>query len=252
MRQKPAMSRVDYDRVAPTYDARYRLGGPLGIADCLLAVADGAARVLEVGCGTGHWLAELSPRVGFACGLDRSRGMLDKARAAGVPLIHGDACALPFRGASLDAIVCVNALHHFPAPRDFIGDAARSLRPGGGIAVINMDPSAGLDRWYLYDYFPGTLATDEHRFPSGVQIAAWMEESGFTRIERGVASRIHATMRGRDVFSDPILSKTGTSQLTLISDEAFAAGMARIERDADAGKEFVTDLSLSSVVAIRT
>jgi hypothetical protein len=124
------------------------------------------------------------------------------------------------------------------------------LRPGGRIAVIGMDPAAGLDRWYLYDHFPGTLETDRARFPSAVQIAAWMEDAGFSHVERGIASRIHGTFRGREVFSDVILSKTGTSQLTLISDEAFAAGMARIEAAAAAEGEFVTDLSLALITAI--
>ena len=163
--------KVDYDRVAPTYDERYRYGDPAGIPACLHEAADGAARV---------------------------------------------------------------------------------LRPGGRIAVIGMDPSAGLDRWYLYDYFPGTLEADRARYPSAVQIAAWMENAGLTQIRRGIAARIQGTLRGRDVYSDPILSKNGTSQLTLLSDEAFAAGMARIEAAVTSDEEeFVTDISLAVVTASR-
>lgn len=243
--------KVDYDRVAPTYDERYRYGDPAGIPACLHEVAAGARRVLEVGCGTGHWLAELAPTATFVCGLDRSRGMLDKARATCLPLVHGDGCVLPFRSASLDAVLCVNALHHFPAPHEFVAEAARVLRPGGRIAVIGMDPAAGLDRWYLYDFFPGTLEADRARYPSAVQIAAWMEEVGLAQIRRGIAARIEGTMRGRDVFADPILSKNGTSQLTLLSDEAFAAGMARIEAATAGEREFVTDISLALVTAGR-
>lgn len=242
--------KVDYDRVAPTYDQRYRYGDPAGIPACLHEVADGAARVLEVGCGTGHWLAEMAPGAGFVCGLDRSRGMLEQARPTGVPLLHGDACALPFRSRSFDAVVCVNALHHFPAPRRFVAEAARVLRRGGRVAVIGMDPNAGLDRWYLYDFFPGTLDTDRARYPSALQIAAWMEDAGLTGVRRGIAAHIEATLRGRDVYADPILSKNGTSQLTLLGDEAFTAGMARIEAALTEGeREFVTDISLALVTA---
>ena len=245
--------KVDYDRVAPTYDERYRYGDPEGIAACVHAVAVGAARVVEVGCGTGHWLAEVAPSAGFACGLDRSRGMLEKARATSLPLVQADGCVVPFRAAAVDALFCVNALHHFPAPRDFVAEAGRVLRPGGRIAVVGMDPSAGLDRWYLYDHFSGTLETDRRRYPSALQIAAWMHDAGFASVERGIAARIQATLRGRDVYADPTLSKNGTSQLTLLSDNEFAAGMARIE-DAitrDESAVFVTDISLALVSAKR-
>ena len=244
--------KVDYDRVAPTYDERYRAGAPAGIDESLGRLIGGAERVLEVGCGTGHWLAQLASGGGFVCGLDRSRGMLDVARATGLPLVHGDGCALPFRAGSLDAVLCINALHHFPSPPSFVGEAFRVLRSGGSIAVVGMDPSAGLDRWYLYDYFPGTLETDRARYPSALQIAGWMENVGFTGVERGIATRIEGTFRGRDVFSDPILSRHGTSQLSLLGEEEFAAGMARIEGAISAGDEgFVTDLSLALVTANR-
>jgi ubiquinone/menaquinone biosynthesis C-methylase UbiE len=52
------MKRVDYDRVAQDYDARYVAGGPPGIESALrdLARKSQAGRILEVGCGTGQWL----------------------------------------------------------------------------------------------------------------------------------------------------------------------------------------------------
>jgi ubiquinone/menaquinone biosynthesis C-methylase UbiE len=251
-----APPRVDYDRVAPTYDERYRAGGPAGIAESLSRVVEGARRVLEVGCGTGHWLDELAPRVAFACGLDRSRGMLDRAGGGHRGrLVQGDACALPFRAAAVDALFCVNALHHFPQPAQFVAEAARVLAPGGALAVIGMDPTAGRDRWYLYDHFPGTRQTDERRYPAATSIAAWMERAGLRVAHSGVAARIHADLAGRDVYGDPILSKNGTSQLTLLSDADFAAGMARIEAAVVAGEasgspaRFEVDLWLALVIA---
>lgn len=244
--------KVDYDAVAPTYDERYRRGEPAGIAPALDAVAGGAGRVLEVGCGTGHWLAAMATRAGFACGLDRSRGMLERAGAAGVPLLQADACALPLRAGCVDALVCVNALHHFADPPGFVAEAARVLRRGGRIAVIGMDPAAGRDRWYLYDHFPGTRETDLARYPSSARIAAWLENAGFAGVERGIAARIQGGCRGREVYDDPILSRHGTSQLALLDDGAFAAGMARIETSARAAeREFVTDISLALVTGSR-
>jgi len=245
------MSRVDYDRVAPRYDERYRHGGPTGVAETLHRIVAGCERVLEVGCGTGHWLAELAPAVRLVCGLDRSLGMLAKAKSNASNLAQGDAGALPYRASSFGAVYCVNAFHHFGAPRDFLAEAFRLLRPGGAIAVIGMDPNALRDRWYLYDFFPGMLETDRRRFPSSSQIAAWMREVGFAGIAAGEAARIQGEAEGKGVYADVILSRTGTSQCTLLSDAEFDAGMARIAAAADAGQRFVTDIALNVVEARR-
>ena len=54
-------AQVDYDRIAPTYDARYAANERSGTGAALRALVETrrAVQVLEVGCGTGHWLQEL-------------------------------------------------------------------------------------------------------------------------------------------------------------------------------------------------
>jgi SAM-dependent methyltransferase len=44
--------------------------------------------------------------------------------------------ALPFQAASLSAILMTNVFHHLPKPRSFLAEAARCLKPGGAIAMI--------------------------------------------------------------------------------------------------------------------
>jgi SAM-dependent methyltransferase len=226
------MRRVDYDGVSASYDRRYRLGGPAGIAASLdeLTRKAGARRVLEVGCGTGHWLARIrGPTIRW--GLDDSTGMLDKARQreGSLRLVRGTASHLPFNQAAFDLVFCVHALHHFDDPPRFIQEARRVLTHHGALAVIGMDPRTEPDRWYLYDHFPGTRETDLARYPSGQAILHWMREAGFARCERGLAARIVHDFVGRQVLDDPVLHKDGTSQLSLLTEEAFREGMARIQ-----------------------
>lgn len=52
-----------------------------------------------------------------------------------------DATNLPFSPASLDAVLCVNALHHFPYPLRFLRDIAAALRPGGHLLIFEPNPS---------------------------------------------------------------------------------------------------------------
>jgi ubiquinone/menaquinone biosynthesis C-methylase UbiE len=235
--------------VAPDYDRRFRAGRFSGVEHVLrrATVAARAERVLEVGCGTGHWLATFG--AASAYGLDRSLGMLARAAAKRPPpaLLAADAQALPFRGARFGLVACVNALHHFPEPHAFVDRAARLLGAGGGLLVIGMDPAARRDRWYLYDYFPDTRRADLERYPAHAAIRDWMRDAGLERVTTRPAQRIHALRRGAEVLEDPILHRHGTSQLTLLDDAAFDQGMARIHDAIGAVEpvEFATDIVLS-------
>jgi ubiquinone/menaquinone biosynthesis C-methylase UbiE len=254
--------RVDYDRIAPTYDRRFGEGDDRsGTTEALrnlvhdLAASRGSApRVLEVGCGTGKWLADLnasSPSVetsGAAMlhtdplrvfGLDLSMGMLRQAchrAAAGGTLpfspARGRAERLPFPTATLDLVYCVNAIHHFDRPRDFIGEACRLLRPGGRLAVIGMDPHGHRETWYVYRYFEGVYETDLRRFPSWAEIADWMSAEGLA-VECRIVDRIWAPKAGRAVLGDPFIRQESCSQLALLSREAYRDGLRRIEAALD-------------------
>jgi len=224
---------VDYDRIAPGYDRRYTVGSEQReIAKALLALAEtgGSERILEVGCGTGHWLADLRPATGRLYGLDLSAGMLAQARSREeqLHLARGRACCLPFADACADLVYCVNAIHHFQRQRDFVLEARRLLRPGGALVVAGIDPRAHRHRWYIYDYFVGTYETDLDRFPSWGTVIDWMVEAGFDRIEWRLVEQIKDHKVGREIFADPFLQKGACSQLALLTDEAYAAGLRRI------------------------
>jgi ubiquinone/menaquinone biosynthesis C-methylase UbiE len=227
-------AQVDYDSIASTYNRRYTGQTPEGT---FLALQDlvrvlGAEQVLEVGCGTGHWLIRLSEQARRVVGLDYSAGMLDQALQAdpGLPLVRGSAEALPFPGNAFDFVFCVNAIHHFQRQRDFIEQAYQILRPGGALAVLGMDPRGNREDWYVYEYFEGTYETDLARFPSWGQVSDWMAEIGFERMELQLVALEGETKYGRAVLDDPFLAKHACSQLALLTDQAYAAGLARIRQ----------------------
>jgi ubiquinone/menaquinone biosynthesis C-methylase UbiE len=251
--------RVDYDKVAPTYDQRFACyaEAPEGVAAALIELAGQlqAGRILEAGCGTGHWLRILNPLGCTVFGLDLSMGMLRLARSAGLPnLVRGTAETLPFPQATFDLVYCVNAIHHFTEAPRFIRQSRRLLRPGGALAIAGMDPHTRRDRWYLYDYFPGTQEMDLRRYPSTGEIVNWMIDAGFDLVRWQVVERLHETRTGREILEEPMLQKNATSQLTLLSAAQYAAGIARIQAaiaqaEAHAGEAvFPLDVSLHMVV----
>ena len=87
-------------------------------------VPSGGAPVLELGSGP-SFLKDHLP------GLVTS----DVQWAAGLDVVL-DGLFLPFAAGSLDAIVMTNVLHHLRDVRLFIGDAARVVRPGGAVVLI--------------------------------------------------------------------------------------------------------------------
>jgi SAM-dependent methyltransferase len=93
-------------------------------------VAEGLARVLDVGCGEGE-LARYLPD-GAWVGLDNSQTMLDRGPAGGV---RGEATALPFPDESFDGVAILYVLYHLSEPRRALAEAHRVMRQGGLIAV---------------------------------------------------------------------------------------------------------------------
>ncbi len=250
-------SKVDYDPIAATYSQRYQANRLPGVGQALLSLAERthARRVLEAGCGTGRWLAELKQHGLTATGLDLSAGMLEQARLAGaLDLARGRAEQLPFQHKTFDLVFSVNALHHFSSPQAFIESAYRCLRPGGALAVIGMDPHRRQDRWAVYDYFEGTLELDLQRFPSSGAILDWMALAGFREMEWRLAEHIHGPMVGEEVLESHFMQKHGTSQLVLLSDEAYQEGMKKINlalsEAAKNGKELVfrSDIDLAMII----
>jgi ubiquinone/menaquinone biosynthesis C-methylase UbiE len=232
--------RVDYDRIASSYDVRFRKDGMSGTASALLALARelDAERILEVGCGTGRWLADLRAITDQVFGLDLAAGMLTKAREREnrVLLMRGRASHLPIPAASFDLVYCVNAIHHFDKQRAFVFEARRCLRPGGALAVVGMDPHGCRDQYYVYHYFEGVYETDLARFPSWGTVLDWMAAAGLERVTWEPILRIYDPKLGRAVFEDPFLLKDATSQLTLLTNEAYAAGLRRMQAAVEAAE----------------
>lgn len=236
---------VDYDRIAADYDRRYARTGPDGRTQAIERLADAlkAKYTLEVGCGTGHWLEQLAEAGStLLFGLDPSTGMLALARRRGTKLhlTNGVAESLPYREQVFALLLCVQAIHHLADPRSFIREAYRVLRDGGTIAILGSDPREPHDRWYVYDYFEHTLETDLRRKPSWPTLSSWLTQAGFADTKLTAAEQINDTKLGSEVLQDPFLSRNGCSQLALLSEEAYAAGIARIKaalKEAESSRE---------------
>ncbi len=96
-------------------------------------------RVLEISCGLGGGLDHLKRRhgIGQATGLDRSTiAIRHAAKRFGLSTLAGDARSLPFADGSFDVVVNIEASHLYYG-REFLGELARVLAPGGTVVMAD-------------------------------------------------------------------------------------------------------------------
>lgn len=140
---KAAAVRTMFDAIAPRYDVvnrimtfrldvgwRRRTVGNLGLTP--------GSTVLDLACGTGDLCRDLERAGHHPVGLDVSWGMLAAARTD-APLLHGDALSLPVPTGSVDGVTCGFGLRNFVSLPEFLAEVARALRPGGRMALLEVD-----------------------------------------------------------------------------------------------------------------
>lgn len=165
-----ATSAGQWDRLrAELFGARAELAA-------LPALLDDRWVVGDLGCGTGQVAASLAPFVRRVLAVDGSAPMLAAARKrlepfGNVELRRGELEALPIEDGALDAAVLAFALHLAPDPEQVCREAARVLRPGGKLLVVDMTPHERTDLAEAMGHlWPG--------FDAGT-IAEWARAAGF-------------------------------------------------------------------------
>jgi ubiquinone/menaquinone biosynthesis C-methylase UbiE len=181
--------------------------------DTMLAFADPQPDevALDVGCGVGHTLRRLAPRVRLAVGADATPGMLegartllDRERIANAVLVTTPAESLPFLDSSFDVVTCRLAAHHFADIGRAFREVHRVLRPGGRFVLSdNYAPDdEALDR------FINTLeATRDRTHVREHTVSGWrelLEQAGF-----GVSDESRGTVH---IETEPWLARSRTPE----------------------------------------
>jgi ArsR family transcriptional regulator len=114
-------------------------------AALLALIPENAGRLLDIGTGTGRLLELLAPRIVQGLGVDASKQMLALARSrlARADLSHcavrlADMYRLPLSDAGFDLALLHMVLHYAEQPEFVLAEAARVLRPGGWLIVVDL------------------------------------------------------------------------------------------------------------------
>jgi ubiquinone/menaquinone biosynthesis C-methylase UbiE len=145
---------------------------------------------VDLGCGTGRVTRALAGGGRAVIAVDRSTTMLEVARRqvppSDVVLLRGDVRQLPLRDRSVSSVVCSGVLHHVPAWREAVQEAARVLRPGGRLIV--REPNADYPA-ALFEPFERALGRLVRWLPPGGIGAAESGQAGesLSPVERPIA-----------------------------------------------------------------
>jgi ubiquinone/menaquinone biosynthesis C-methylase UbiE len=217
-----------YREIAPDY-ARHRRVHPEVFRHLIM---DGHiqddSRVLEVGCGTGNYIRSLCESVGCrGWGIDPSEQMLGQATGHSSPVqfSSGRTENLAFPGESFDLTFSVDVVHHIADRKQAFSEAMRVLRSKGRLCVVTDSAEILRTRQPLSIYFPQTVEVELARYPAIDLLRTELIGAGFAEIAETVVE-FSTVLPDLEPFRAKVFSS-----LRLISDEAFASGMARLEKD---------------------
>jgi len=91
----------------------------------------GGGRLLDVGCGYGHFLQACQRRGWQVKGVELSGAAGDRARAAGLEVFRGSLAQAGYPAERFDVVTLWNVLDHLAEPLAEAREIMRVLRPGG-------------------------------------------------------------------------------------------------------------------------
>lgn len=126
-------------------ELRRRLFGQRFEVQALASLVAADWTIGDLGCGSGELTETLAAGAAKVIAVDESEAMLEAARgrlngSGNVELRHGRIESLPIADGELDAATLILVLHHLAEPATAIREAARALRPGGRLLVVDMLP----------------------------------------------------------------------------------------------------------------
>ncbi|MGY1605348.1 methyltransferase domain-containing protein [Geodermatophilus sp. SYSU D00815] len=196
--------------------------------------------VLDVGCGPGTITVDLAQRVapGRVVGLDVSADPLDEARALaasrGVEVTFGvgDVYALDAADGSFDVVHAHQVLQHLTDPVAALREMARVCRPGGLVAVRDVDyatfvwwpDDAGLDRWL--NLYHRVARRNDAEPDAGRRLLSWAHAAGLRDVTATTSSWCYASPAERAWWGN---SWAGRATASAFAEQAVAYGLATPE-----------------------
>src|SRR5689334_11131727 len=138
--------------------------------------------VVDVGCGDGFHLPHFAEEARSVVGVEPHPPLVERARRRGYEVLRGAAEALPLPDASADVVHARTAYFFGEGCEPGLAEADRVLRPGGVLAIVDLDftvppygdwlradlpryDPAAVERFFARQGFTQERVTSTWRFP---------------------------------------------------------------------------------------
>jgi ArsR family transcriptional regulator len=156
--------------------------------------------VADLGCGEGYLTIEAARFARRVVAIDRSEAVLERARASAqrrrarnIEWKRGELEKLPLKNESVDVALLSQALHHAAHPAKALAEAARIVRPGGRVLVLDLRRHD--EQWVRERLGDKWLGFED------AELARLLKDAGLTEVAVTVGTR-----RQRDPFTVLIAS----------------------------------------------
>ena len=156
--------------------------------------------VADLGCGEGYLTIEAARFARRVVAIDRSEAVLERARASAqrrrarnIEWKRGELEKLPLKNESVDVALLSQALHHAAHPAKALAEAARIVRPGGRVLVLDLRRHD--EQWVRERLGDKWLGFED------AELARLLKDAGLTDVAVTVGTR-----RQRDPFTVLIAS----------------------------------------------
>lgn len=239
------MSTPVYDKVGKGYNTT-RSADPYltgRLHDLLAPITNG--KYIDVGCGTGNYLAALSKLGLDITGIDPSERMLSEARKKLPDTILHQATAenIPFENEIFNGATATFTVHHWANLQNGLNEINRVLKPGSKLVLLSFTPQQLLGYW-LCHYFPKTMQRSAEVVLSIEEMTALFKTAGFSKV--GIEKYfVHDELTDHFLYSnkyrperylDPVV-RNGASSFTVYADEQEVHnGLIQLEKDIESGE----------------
>jgi len=225
-------------------------------AGYLLPRLEAGMRILDVGSGPGTITLDLARRVrpGDVIGVDASaevvaqaNGLAESEGVRNVRFQTGDAYALEFADDSFDVVHAHQVLQHLGRPVDALREWRRVLKPGGLLAVRDVDYGGvvlepqlpGLTRWL--ELYHSVASWNGGEPDAGRKLMRWVREAGFRELEASGSVWVFATELDREWWGGSWAQRVTESTFAAHAIESGHADAAELESIAEAWRSWAAD-----------